>query len=312
MAMMDTLGIEPRASRMLSGCDTTTPCAHTAEHADAGHSESWRRGAERGGGQRGRGSHVTGVELAAFSLCGWRQSPSAQNSFVDSARFRRGGGGGGAPGWEAPVRICFAYALQGAAGRHPCPRLGETCSMPPGICMPFGTTTSAVAHIESQQSGTDTAINAYAPPRPSRASPLAPTHLRPPRCRSSPRASAHRISLPDCRLESCQGRACDFAGPAARAHPHLWGTATRDGTRPHNLLLRGEAPYPLGHTGCMHGARRLAVRGTRWRRTASDRRAKACAGACASACAGACASASADACASACAKACASACPAEL
>ena len=24
---MDTLGIEPRASRMLSGCDTTTPCA---------------------------------------------------------------------------------------------------------------------------------------------------------------------------------------------------------------------------------------------------------------------------------------------
>ena len=26
-SMMDTLGIEPRASRMLSGCDTTTPCA---------------------------------------------------------------------------------------------------------------------------------------------------------------------------------------------------------------------------------------------------------------------------------------------
>jgi hypothetical protein len=25
--MMDTLGIEPRASRMLSGCDTTTPRA---------------------------------------------------------------------------------------------------------------------------------------------------------------------------------------------------------------------------------------------------------------------------------------------
>ena len=24
---MDTLGIEPRASRMLSGCDTTTQCA---------------------------------------------------------------------------------------------------------------------------------------------------------------------------------------------------------------------------------------------------------------------------------------------
>ena len=27
---MDTLGIEPRASRMLSGCDTTTPCAPEA------------------------------------------------------------------------------------------------------------------------------------------------------------------------------------------------------------------------------------------------------------------------------------------
>ena len=27
-SQMDTLGLEPRASRMLSGCDTTTPCAH--------------------------------------------------------------------------------------------------------------------------------------------------------------------------------------------------------------------------------------------------------------------------------------------
>ena len=27
IGVMDTLGIEPRASRMLSGCDTTTPCA---------------------------------------------------------------------------------------------------------------------------------------------------------------------------------------------------------------------------------------------------------------------------------------------
>ena len=25
--------------------------------------------------------------------------------------------------------------------------------------------------------------------------------------------------------------------------------STRDGTRTHNLLLRREAPYPLGHTG---------------------------------------------------------------
>ena len=30
---MDTLGIEPRASRMLSGCDTTTPCAHMSSSA---------------------------------------------------------------------------------------------------------------------------------------------------------------------------------------------------------------------------------------------------------------------------------------
>ena len=29
---MDTLGIEPRASRMLSGCDTTTPCALCCIH----------------------------------------------------------------------------------------------------------------------------------------------------------------------------------------------------------------------------------------------------------------------------------------
>ena len=29
---MDTLGIEPRASRMLSGCDTTTPCARRYAH----------------------------------------------------------------------------------------------------------------------------------------------------------------------------------------------------------------------------------------------------------------------------------------
>ena len=32
---VDILGIEPRASRMLSGCDTTTPCAHLPAPADA-------------------------------------------------------------------------------------------------------------------------------------------------------------------------------------------------------------------------------------------------------------------------------------
>ena len=30
---MDTLGFEPRAFRMRSGCDATTPCAHTYEAA---------------------------------------------------------------------------------------------------------------------------------------------------------------------------------------------------------------------------------------------------------------------------------------
>ena len=29
---LDTLGIEPKASRMLSGCDTATPCAHEIIH----------------------------------------------------------------------------------------------------------------------------------------------------------------------------------------------------------------------------------------------------------------------------------------
>ena len=46
LAQMDTLGIEPRASRMLSGCDTTTPRAlavtqhtHDLKTKDAGNTE---------------------------------------------------------------------------------------------------------------------------------------------------------------------------------------------------------------------------------------------------------------------------------
>ena len=37
LMQVDTLGLEPRASRMLSGCDTTTPCAHecTRTHGHA-------------------------------------------------------------------------------------------------------------------------------------------------------------------------------------------------------------------------------------------------------------------------------------
>ena len=42
---MDTLGIEPRASRMLSGCDTTTPRAHASNDASCWHEAvllAWR------------------------------------------------------------------------------------------------------------------------------------------------------------------------------------------------------------------------------------------------------------------------------
>ena len=44
-APLDTLGIEPRASRMLSGCDTTTPRAHANNNASRWHnigSLAWR------------------------------------------------------------------------------------------------------------------------------------------------------------------------------------------------------------------------------------------------------------------------------
>ena len=38
---MDTLGIEPRASRMLSGCDTTTPCALEREGIVFAPNDKW-------------------------------------------------------------------------------------------------------------------------------------------------------------------------------------------------------------------------------------------------------------------------------
>ena len=44
------------------------------------------------------------------------------------------------------------------------------------------------------------------------------------------------------------GRSCERNGDTPQAQS---GT-TRDGTRTHNLLLRGEAPYPLGHTSNSH------------------------------------------------------------
>ena len=44
------------------------------------------------------------------------------------------------------------------------------------------------------------------------------------------------------------GRSCERNGDTPQAQS---GT-TRDGTRTHNLILRGEAPYPLGHTSNSH------------------------------------------------------------
>ena len=41
-------------------------------------------------------------------------------------------------------------------------------------------------------------------------------------------------------------------GAATRCCAASWRQATRDGTRAHNLLLRREAPYPLGHTSSCH------------------------------------------------------------
>ena len=35
---------------------------------------------------------------------------------------------------------------------------------------------------------------------------------------------------------------------------------TRDGTQTHNLLLRREAPYPLGHTSLLIGAFKNCIR----------------------------------------------------
>ena len=41
--------------------------------------------------------------------------------------------------------------------------------------------------------------------------------------------------------------------------------STRDGTRAHNLLLRGEAPYPLGHTSIPDHSLAATVRYYSWR-----------------------------------------------
>ena len=37
MTSMDTLGFEPRAFRMRSGCDATTPCALDLQYTKLGH-----------------------------------------------------------------------------------------------------------------------------------------------------------------------------------------------------------------------------------------------------------------------------------
>ena len=50
---MDTLGIEPRAFRMRSGCDTTTPCAPTKKKLN---------GHQTGVDERHRRSHMDTIE----------------------------------------------------------------------------------------------------------------------------------------------------------------------------------------------------------------------------------------------------------
>ena len=55
MHEMDTLGIEPKAFRMRSGCDTTTPCARLTRlraKRGGGKLKSWSRTAWRGAWQQ--------------------------------------------------------------------------------------------------------------------------------------------------------------------------------------------------------------------------------------------------------------------
>lgn len=85
-----------------------------------------------------------------------------------------------------------------------------------------------------------------------------------PRVGSNPTGVAFAQALP---VGKCNGRArrrtrnCAKTTTLPRAHTH-----TRGGTRTHNLLLRGEAPYPLGHTGLLGIAARLGSgRATVWR-----------------------------------------------
>ena len=93
---VDTLGIEPRASRMLSGCDTTTPCAHMLAPLDsdrafsstAGHSyicgghhniqTVWSRCFVRWATQGSRPFLAQGVDVVTCSL-------RAQNKTTEAA-----------------------------------------------------------------------------------------------------------------------------------------------------------------------------------------------------------------------------------
>ena len=80
-AMMDTLGIEPRASRMLSGCDTTTPCAL--------------------GGQRKPGLMRPGEGQSVLV--------KSRHPAIRAHATRRGAGGGGGSG---PARAPCARGIQ--------------------------------------------------------------------------------------------------------------------------------------------------------------------------------------------------------
>ena len=69
---MDTLGIEPRASRMLSGCDTTTPCAHLIPASEVNYS-GWAFLSVRGKQNRARENKLL------FFRRAWRRTSSGSS-----------------------------------------------------------------------------------------------------------------------------------------------------------------------------------------------------------------------------------------
>ncbi len=68
---VDTLGIEPRAFRMQSGCDTTAPCARVARMCAGLCSQEFARGVCGAGAPRprSRGVHACHCELEKGQGC---------------------------------------------------------------------------------------------------------------------------------------------------------------------------------------------------------------------------------------------------